>query len=96
MKILALRAVHTLDQIIDPVCINIWCQGWLDGYFWEMNGEMENTWKHYIAFLHVAHKRIYDGENELVWDFDLFGMYTPKVGYICLGEKDHARDHIFW
>jgi hypothetical protein len=50
----------------------------------------------YTRALKLAHIILVDREDEMVWDFDPFGAYTPKMGYVHLNLDLHHRESEWW
>lgn len=53
-------------------------------------------WNHYIDGLRAAHNYISDWEDELAWDFNQGGVYSPKAKYIQLNDEVFNRELRWW
>ena len=53
-------------------------------------------WNHYTEALGDEHIHLLDKEDELVWDFDPSGEYTPRSGYIHLSVDVFNKEVKWW
>ena len=53
-------------------------------------------YENYIRNLQSSHIQLSEQEDELIWELDLGGMYTPKAGYLCLSAEAGGREDIWW
>jgi hypothetical protein len=63
---------------------SIWSQGWKLANQVAMDEGQEVEWNIFTSALSSTHIRLFDQEDELVWEFSPYGTYTPKLGYINL------------
>jgi hypothetical protein len=73
-----------LSHLADPNTTTPWHQGWKSVTDVGLIGALATQYKNYITTLQVGHIRLIDREDELVWQKDPSGTYTPKLGYIAL------------
>jgi hypothetical protein len=71
-----------LAQIVDPLHTTMWQQGWKSGRTLELNEPQIIIWDRFILALTKENICLSKGEDELIWDGDPGGMYTPKAGYV--------------
>jgi len=84
-----------LAQVGDPLTTNIWCQGWKDGRMFGLEGVDLSLWDRYSRALRRENIHLSDRDDELIWDGDLEGVYTPKEGYVQLS-IDHLQQEVKW
>ena len=53
---------------------------------------LAREWNNYIYALRRAHIRILDSDDDLIWDVDAHGSYSPKKGYLQLIATQLKRD----
>jgi hypothetical protein len=58
--------------------------------------QVERRLENYIRDLARAHIQLNDQDDELVWDIDPEGVYTPKAGYIKLSTDAGPREEVWW
>jgi hypothetical protein len=85
-----------LAQVGDPTTTNIWQQGWLTGWRLRLNDDDIIHWDMYVQALKVSNIHLTDREDELLWDGDPGGIYTPKAGYVQLSVDIHQREQLWW
>jgi hypothetical protein len=73
-----------LNQIADEQQTTIWRQGWKDAQALNLEEQLSVHWSAYIRSLQLSHIKIKDQDDELIWKFSPFGVYTPKDGYSFL------------
>jgi hypothetical protein len=88
--------IYYLAQVGDPTTSNIWQQGWKNGQMLGLTGDEQTQWDRYIWALRRANICLTDREDELLWDGDPGGVYTPKEGYVQLSVDLHQRETIWW
>jgi hypothetical protein len=86
------QVIFYLSQVGDPVNTSIWAQEWKSHHELGLDDGFEASWASYTRALKLAHIRLKDQEDELVWVADPFGIYTPKVGYIHLNMDLQLRE----
>lgn len=85
-----------LAQVGDPNSTNLWSQAWKIGRMLGLVGEDSILWERYIQALRRANISLTDWEDELLWDGDPGGAYTPKAGYVQLSVDFFQREVTWW
>ena len=44
----------------------------------------------------MAHIQLTEQEDDLIWDLDPSGAYTPKAGYLMLSAEAGGREEVWW
>ena len=74
------RDIFYLYQLATPVQENVWFHYWRPTSSFGLNELDEGEFACYIGELNRALIQLRDREDELVWDVDPHGWYTPKGG----------------
>jgi len=87
---------YFLNQIANPLATTLFSQDWISSYALDMNDEHEIIWNAYTDVLKASHILLIDQEDDLIWDHDKAGNYTPNLGYVHLKEEIFNRNVIWW
>lgn len=90
------RGIVTLNQLENPRPDEPWTQYWRRANTLILDQYEEGVLDLYIRELVLAHIHLIDQEDELVWDLDPAGSYTPKAGYIKLSTEVDPREEVWW
>jgi len=90
------RGIETLRQLADEQSTSFWMQEWRSARALGLNDDISPAFDHYISGLKSCHIRLRDRVDELIWDEDPRGFYTPKVGYRALSNDLNQRDPKWW
>jgi hypothetical protein len=90
------QGIFFLSHLVDPHSTNIWNQGWRSVISLGLNGVYADLLRNYILALRRGHIRLTDREDELVWQKDPLGSYTPKSGYIALNIDPIQQNPRWW
>jgi hypothetical protein len=90
------KNIYFLSQLADPITTTLWSQGWKKANELGISGAPELHYRNYIKALQLGHIRLSDREDELVWQKDPTGAYTPKLGYIALSLDLFQQQPIWW
>jgi hypothetical protein len=74
----------------------MWQQGWKKGRNLELNEPQTIIWDRYILALRRENICLSEGEDELIWDGDPGGTYTPKEGYVQLSIALTQQEEKWW
>ena len=85
-----------LSQLVDPTHTTLWQQGWKSGRTLELSVPQTIYWDRYLTALRKANIHLTDGADELIWDGDPRGTYTPKVGYVLLSITQAQQEEKWW
>ena len=85
-----------LHQIVDPNQMTIQRQAWRSGVDLGLPVEDIPEWNRYRRILHESHIHLQDRSDELVWEGDPSGCYTPKAGYVKLCIDFQQCDVKWW
>jgi hypothetical protein len=89
------KNIFLLSHLADPNT-TLWHRGWKRVVDLGLTGASITQYKNYIAALQVIHIRLLNGEDELVWQKDPLGDYTPNLGYITLILDLFQQHQIWW
>jgi hypothetical protein len=87
---------YHLAQVVDPLYITLWQQGWKNGRTLGLNEPEALIWDHYLRALRIENLRLSKREDEFMWEGDPGGIYTPKDGYAQLSIKPLQQDTKWW
>jgi len=90
------RGITTLGQLADEQHSTIWAQGWRSARSLRLEDLLVPDFELYIAGLKRSHIRLRDKEDELIWDEDPSGIYTPKAGYLALSTELTPTETKWW
>lgn len=79
-------------QVVDPLHTTLWQQGWKKGRSLGLDEPQNILWDHYINALRSAKIRLTEGEDELIWEGNPGGIYTPKAGYVQVSIEPLQQD----
>jgi len=71
-------------------------QGWRSALSLGLNGDYVDLLGNYISSLRNGHIILPDREDELVWQKEPLGSYTPKFGYIALNIDPIQQNPRWW
>jgi hypothetical protein len=87
---------YNLSQVAKPLHTTLWQQGWKIGRSMGLDKPQAILWDRYISVLMRSNIRLTEGEDELIWEGDLRGIYTPKVVYVQLSIEPIQQDEKWW
>jgi ribonuclease HI len=87
---------YYLAQVADPLHTTMWQQGWKDDRTLGLSEPETLTWDRYLRALGRANIRLNERTDELIWEGDPGGFYTPKAGYILLSTDPIQREVKWW
>lgn len=90
--LLAQQNMLFISQVVDEATTILWQQGWLIDQQLNLREDMGNSWSQYINNLIATHILLSDMDDELIQDPNPSSAYTPKEGYIFLGDKLYFKD----
>jgi len=90
------RGIVYLSQLSDPRPDEPWIQHWRRAHSFGLEPHVAEALNLYINELVQAHIHLIDQEDELIWDMDPNGRYTPKARYIKLSSLDEQREIEWW
>lgn len=90
------QGIFYLSHLANPPTTNFWNQGWKNANLLGIVGIQAESLTNYIAALKRSHIRLTDREDELVWQKDPIGFYTPKSGYIALNINPMQQNPKWW
>ena len=93
---LAVRGITTLNQLADQRPEDPWIQHWKSAALLGLGEPEATSLGTYIRGLQLAHIQLTEHEDDLVWDLDPAGVYTPKAGYLFLSADDGGREEVWW
>jgi hypothetical protein len=88
--------IHFVSQVSNPTSSSLWKQGWLRPKALGLIGNISLAWINYISTLESGHIMIFEREDELVWQKDPHGVYTPKMGYVSLSIDLMQMEPCWW
>jgi hypothetical protein len=80
----------------DPHNTTLWKQGWKIGRTVGLEADEVLLWNRYIQALRKENIRLTERDDEIIWDEDPGGFYTPKVGYVQLSIDPLQQDEKWW
>jgi hypothetical protein len=86
----------TFFRLSDMHRTSVWGQEWMDALQLGLGEEFAEVWDAYIRALKIGHICITDKEDELVWQHNPHGIYTPKLGYTQLNIDLHHQEPSWW
>jgi hypothetical protein len=87
---------YYLAQVVDPLNTTLWQQGWKNGRTLGLNEPEALLWDRYLRALRRENIRLSEREDELIWEGDPGGIYTPKAGYAQLSIEPLQQDEKWW
>jgi len=90
------RGIVYLSQLSDPRPEDPWIQHWRRAHSLGLEPHVAEPLENYIRDLVRAHIHLIDQEDELVWEVDPSGKYTPKIGYMKLSHMEDQREIEWW
>lgn len=72
------KGFYMLNQLPDPLRSIPWGQAWKSNLSLGLEGEDAIKLSRYYYDLSRAQVKLRDFEDELIWDSDLQGLYTPR------------------
>jgi len=90
------RGIIYLSQLSMPRRDDPWTQHWRRARDIGLDPPEAAVFDIYINNLIQAHIQLNDREDELIWDQDPNGGYTPKAGYIKLSADEEQREVEWW
>jgi len=93
---LAIRGIHTLDQLAVQRPEEHWLQHWKSADMLGLGDPEAGYLENYIRGLHSAHIQISDRDDVLIWEPNPEGAYTPKAGYLKLSSEEGIREEVWW
>ena len=93
---LALRGITTLNQLADERPEDPWTQHWKSADLLGLGEHEMPFYENYIRGLQLAHIQLTEQEDNLIWDLDPGGAYSPKAGYLILSTEDGGREEVWW
>eukprot|EP00253_Pinus_taeda_P005682 PITA_05682 len=84
IRLLNQQNIRVTAQIADQENSSIFTQAWISAAQLNLPLVWHQNWEDYTSALSESHIRIKDGPNELMWNQDESGYYSPKEGYLCL------------
>ena len=90
------RDIIYLYQLATPIHENLWFQSWRSTSSFGLTDIDEGELAQYIGDLNRALIQLRDRKDELVWDVDPLGRYTPKVDYLKLSANGLQRERVWW
>jgi len=80
LKLQELYCFVTLIHVGDYVSTNIYHQGWQTTQVLGLEGDHEMLWYGYLIELNIAHTRLREDLDALVWEkYRTIGSYTTKL-----------------
>jgi hypothetical protein len=74
----------------------LWHQCWKDGRTLGLNDTDTINWNLYLGAFGRANIRLSEREDELIWEGDPRGLYTPKAGYNILNSDPFQQEVKWW
>jgi hypothetical protein len=96
IEVLHDRGFYYLEQIVDRDMTTIWSQAWKRVDQLGLDREYEAIWDGYIRALQLGHICITDREDDIVWQHNPHGVYTPKAGYTQLNIDLLQQEPSWW
>jgi hypothetical protein len=93
---LRLKGLVSLNSLADQPSTTLWAQGWKSATDLDLNVEESAELKSYLTALKTSQIRLRDQEDELVWDRNDSGIYTPKEGYNHLIQDLVQAEPVWW
>jgi hypothetical protein len=90
------RDIFFLSSLADPNLSTLWAQGWKDPYSLGLREEETRELELFIHGLKIAHIRLSDSEDELIWDPAPSGSYSPKLGYLKCNSDLNTQETVWW
>jgi hypothetical protein len=87
---------YYLAQVAEPLHTTLWHQGWKDGRTLGLNDTDTVNWNLYLRAFGRANIRLSEREDELIWEGDPGGLYTPKAGYNILNSDPFQQEVKWW
>ena len=89
------KGLGSLNSLADQSS-TIWAQGWKSATTLDLNIEESTKLERYLIALKTSQIRIREQEDELVWDRNDSGIYTPKEGYLHLIQETSQVEPLWW
>jgi hypothetical protein len=86
---------YYLAQVAEPLHTSMWHQVWKDGRTLGLNELETVNWDRYLRALGRENIWLNEREDELIWEGDPGGYYTPKAGYVLLS-TDPIQQEVKW
>jgi len=96
IRALRQRGIKYLNQLSVHRAEDPWTQHWRRAQDIGLDPPEADVFNNYINNLVQAHIQLNEHEDEMVWDLDPNGGYTPKVGYIKLSSIEEQREAEWW
>jgi len=87
------RGFSCLVHVVDPNTTSI---GWYSVAYLGLDVENLEHWDRYTMSLRDSHIRLVEKDDELIWNLDDTGVYTPKQGYDILSQDMNNREVAWW
>ena len=93
---LALRGISTLNQLAEERPEDPWIQHWKSAELLGLGEQEMFFYENYIRGIQMSHIQLSEQEDDLIWELDLGGVYTPKAGYLILSAEVGVREKVWW
>jgi hypothetical protein len=90
------KGLNSLNSLADQPSTTLWAQGWKTATTLNLNTEDSTEFENYRNALFLSQIRIREQEDELVWDRNESGIYTPKEGYLQLMQDFSEAEPVWW
>ena len=88
------RNIIYLHQLAILGLQDIWVRSWRQASFLDLDEQDGGELACYIGELNRSLLQLRDREDELIWDVDPCGRYTPKSGYLKLSADGILREPV--
>ena len=81
---------------MDLPSTTLWAEGWKIATTLNLNTKDSTEFENYLNALFLSQIRIREQEDELVWDINDSGIYTPRKGYLHLIQENCQDEPLQW